>query len=203
MFTTRPLPNDGAVAPFGNSCAPGVCRSTGLGCGGQPTHPGVQSGTPARTARALRGGDGFTLIEVMVTVAIVGILAAIALPSYSVYVKRSKIVEATNNLSDMRTRLEQYFYDNRQYPGACIASAPGPAAAGSIYLPGTMQYLGITCAFPTATTYTITATGLSAQGMGGFSYTINEANTHRTTGLPAGWAGLGSSCWVTKKGGDC
>ncbi len=59
---------------------------------------------------------GFTLIEVMITVAVIAILAAVALPSYIEYVTRSKLVEAKTNLSDMRTRLEQYFLDNRKYP---------------------------------------------------------------------------------------
>jgi prepilin-type N-terminal cleavage/methylation domain len=146
---------------------------------------------------------GFTLIEVMITVAIVAILAAIALPSYSTYVQRSKIIEATSNLSDMRTRLEQYFLDNRQYPGACIAAAAGAAPVGKIYLPATMKYFNVTCAFPTAQTYTITAGGVSSESMSGFSYTIDQTNTHKTTGLPTGWSGTGSTCWVIRKDGSC
>src|SRR5258708_6947981 len=64
-------------------------------------------------------GAGFTLIEVMIVVAIVGVLAAIALPNYSDYVKRSKIIEATSVLSDLRVRYEQFFLDNRTYTGGC------------------------------------------------------------------------------------
>ena len=56
---------------------------------------------------------GFTLLEVMITVAIVGILAAIAIPSYGDYVTRSRIVEATNALGDYRNRMEKFFLDNR------------------------------------------------------------------------------------------
>ena len=55
----------------------------------------------------------------MVVVVIVAILATIALPSYSDYIQRSKISEAVSNLSDMRTRLEQFYLDNRQYPARC------------------------------------------------------------------------------------
>src|SRR4030095_7908104 len=64
-------------------------------------------------------GAGFTLIEVMIVVAIVAVLAAIALPNYSDYVKRSKIVEATSALSDLRVRYEQFYLDNRTYVGGC------------------------------------------------------------------------------------
>jgi type IV pilus assembly protein PilE len=146
---------------------------------------------------------GFTLVEVMIVGVIVVILASIALPSYSAFTQRGKIIEAASDLSDMRIRLEQYFLDNRQYPGACIAAAAGPAPVGKIYLSATMKYFDITCAFPAAQTYTMTATGISSGGMSGFSYTIDQANTHKTTGLPAGWSGTGNTCWVVRKDGSC
>src|SRR5439155_10496331 len=84
-----------------------------------------------------------------------------------------------------------------------VAPVTNSTPADSIYLPTTMQYFSITCMFPTATAYTITATGLPAQGMDGFVYTIDEANVHRTTGLPTGWVGVGSTCWVTNRSGAC
>jgi len=59
--------------------------------------------------------SGFTLIEVMITIAIVAILAAIAIPNYANYLTRGKIQEATSNLLGMRVKMEQYFQDNRMY----------------------------------------------------------------------------------------
>lgn len=142
---------------------------------------------------------GFTLIEVMITVGVVAILAAVALPNYFDYVTRSRLVEAKTNLADMRTRLEQHFLDNRTFPAACIAFAAGPAGAGNIYLPASAKFFTITCAL-TATTYTVTATGAGA--MTGFVYTIDQANTRRTTAVPAGWT-TSNVCWVSRKNGDC
>ena len=147
---------------------------------------------------------GFTLLEILITVATLAILAAIALPNYIDYVTRSKIVEATSGLNDMRVRLEQFFADSRQYPTACVASAAGPAPAGKIYLPASVKYFAFSCAL-SATTYTVTATGALSGGMTGFVYTIDQASARKTTSLPPGWAGAGpsSTCWVTRKGGDC
>ncbi len=58
---------------------------------------------------------GFTLIEVMIVVAIVGILAAIAYPSYDEYVKRGNRSEGMAQLNDIAARQERYFAQNNKY----------------------------------------------------------------------------------------
>ena len=135
--------------------------------------------------------SGFTLIEVMITVAIVGILAAVALPAYTQYVQRANVTEAVSGLSDMRVKLEQYFQDQRQYTGACAAGTVAP-------VPVTKNF-AFTCVLA-ATTYTVTASGVGS--MGSFAYTVDQAGTKTTTGLPTGWANQGCG-WVLKKDGSC
>jgi len=142
----------------------------------------------------MKRGLGFTLVELLVVVAVIGILAAIAVPQYSDYVTRSKIAEATATLSEHRVRMEQFFQDNRSYAGACAANTVAPTPTG--------RYFTYVCSNLSATTYTVTATGVAAEGMNGFVYTINQANARATTGVPAGWA-TNTNCWVTKKGGVC
>jgi len=142
----------------------------------------------------VRVAHGFTLIEVLTVVAIVAILTAVALPNYTDYVKRGKILEATTGLSDFRTRMEQFFLDNRTYTGGCadvLTKIKQPKA------------FTIDCPTNTATTYTARAVGSSAEGMSGFAYTINEANTKVTTGLPSTWGTAASTCWSTRKDGTC
>lgn len=134
--------------------------------------------------------DGFTLIELMIAMVVVAVLAAVALPSYTNYVMRGKIPEATANLSAKRVKMEQFFQDNRTYVGA-------PVLANDTSSSKYFDFAGTA----TATTYTLTATGKSS--MTGFAYTVDQANTKATTvsGV-SGWSGNGS-CWVTKQGGQC
>ena len=138
---------------------------------------------------------GFTLVELLIVVAIIGVIAAIAVPQYGDYVTRSKLSEATATLSEHRVKMEQYFQDNRTYVSAC--------AVGSIAATPTGRYFAYACSNESATTFTITATGVPAQGMTNFVFTINQANTRGTTTVGTGWAGAGMNCWVTNKAGGC
>lgn len=137
---------------------------------------------------------GFSLIELMVVVVIVGILAAIAIPNYSEYVLRSRVVEAVSGLADMRVRMEQFFQDNRTYAGTVVA---GGCPIG---LPAAENFT-FTCSKLTANTYTLTATGKKT--MDGFSYAVNQSNQRSSTmTTPSKWTG-NSACWVLNRGGSC
>ena len=138
---------------------------------------------------------GFTMIEVMIVTAIVAILAAIALPNYSDYVKRGKIIEATSGLSDMRTRYEQFFLDNRTYVGAC--------AQFGATVQATVKAFTLSCtAGESATAYAATATGNSTEGMSGFAYSINQQNQKTSTITASGWSG-NANCLGIRRDGSC
>ncbi|CAG0934708.1 Fimbrial protein [Rhodocyclaceae bacterium] len=139
---------------------------------------------------------GFTLIEVMIVVAIVAILSAVAIPAYSDYVTRGRIPEATSVLAARQVQAEQYFQDNRTYVDvsaalrnpACIADTSG-------------RHFDFSCTTQTATQFTIAATGKGS--MAGFGYTVTESNT-KASAVPAGWvAHTPNNCWVVRKGGIC
>jgi prepilin-type N-terminal cleavage/methylation domain-containing protein len=66
---------------------------------------------------AIRQSRGFTLVELVVTVAVIGILAAVAFPSYQDYLKRSNRSSAQSLMLDLANREQQYLLDNRIVPG--------------------------------------------------------------------------------------
>jgi type IV pilus assembly protein PilE len=136
--------------------------------------------------------QGFTLIEAMITVAIISILASIALPAYNEYVMRARISEATGALANKRAQLELY-YDNTNphtFSGA-------PACSSDTT---TSRFFTFSCSAVGANSYVLQAVGTGAAS--GFTFTIDQSNAMATTAAGSGWT-TNANCWVTTKAGSC
>jgi type IV pilus assembly protein PilE len=143
---------------------------------------------------------GFTLIELMIVVAIIGVLASIALPAYQQYVLRGKLAEAYSHLSSLQLRMEQYYQDNRTYG----TGAKGDDTCGIrdvLAAAGKVKYFDYKIACNDQS-FTVFADGVAATGTGGFSFTVNDTGTKATAAVPSGWTGS-AACWVRSKGGEC
>ena len=154
---------------------------------------GQRARIPAAGCHRLHAG-GFTLIELMIAIIVVGILAAVAYPQYTEFVQRSKITDATSQMNDFRVRMEQFFQDNRSYVTAGNCGVADPAATNFTFV----------CA-PIPGGYRLTTSGVSAKGMGPFAYRleVDNAGVRRITdGAPAGWSKK-PDCWTVRRNGEC
>lgn len=86
-----------------------------------------------RRAKRRQGRAGFTLLELMICVAIIGVLAAIAIPLLSSYQLRSKSAEAKTNLGGIRVLEETYYSENQTYRSANAEPAAIPGTVATLF----------------------------------------------------------------------
>jgi len=131
-----------------------------------------------------RKARGFTLIELMIAVAIVAILAAIAVPSYNEHIRKSRRAQAKADLVEYAGLAERHFTVNNAYTGFTLPTTQSPREAGA-----TARYTLAPAV--TATTFTITATpqGGQASDRCGTLAVTNTGAKSKTGAAPL------SECW--------
>ncbi len=141
-------------------------------------------GCGLRTPSRIRG---FTLIELMITVAVIGILATIAYPSYIAQIQKTRRADAQTALLNTAQRLERCFTEFNTYAfnaAACNVVTPVISADG---------HYSVAAGVRTATTYTLTATPVAGDPQNGdtkcASFSITQANSKTATGSASG------TCW--------
>ncbi|CAN5696818.1 type IV pilin protein [soil metagenome] len=159
--------------------------------------------TPSRVdrSRTRRSSSGFTLIELMIVVAIIGILSSLAYPSYRDYILRGRLVDATTSLSSFRANMERYYQDNRTYTDVS-STILAPCSASTTVASRTVGTFLITCSVRTANAFTLDATGSGATN--GFRFTQTNTDLRATPASPAGWnTNSCTTIWVLKRSQPC
>ena len=137
---------------------------------------------------------GFTLLELMIVVAVLGVLASIAYPSYRDYVLRGQLVDATNGLASYRAEMERHFQDNRTY--ATVGSFISPCQRTDVSQRTFGSFVVSCSGTPDANGYTLQAVGSGPTS--GFTFTINQ-NSNKSATAPSGWGNC-TSGWAMKRG---
>lgn len=137
---------------------------------------------------------GFSLIELMIAVAVAAIIAAFAIPAYRDHLQRTYAAEATSGLVLSALRLEQYYQDHRSYSDGKTCGTTLPTD-GRFHFSCTLSDEG--------QAFLLTAGGRDQDAMADFEYTLDQRGRQRTTALPRGWAGPPLDCWITRRGQTC
>jgi type IV pilus assembly protein PilE len=133
---------------------------------------------------------GLTLPEVLIATTIMGIIAAVALPSYQRYVQRANLSEAFDALSAYRMRMEQAYHDNGNYgTGSCSVANP----------PASPRFSFACVLVNGGQSYNVTASGTG--GMSGYSFRVDDTGNRTTLAFPNAPT-LPANCWLSKVG-DC
>ena len=153
-------------------------------------HPARARRSPGYSGRM--ASCGFTLIEVMIVVAIVAILASVALPSYQDYIRRGQLQEGFSQMSAFQLKIEQHYQDNRSYKDTGADTCPAALLASL-----TSKYFTFSCAKGADwQNYTLTATGKG--NTAGYDYTIDQANARKTTKFKGTVQSPALPCWAER-----
>jgi type IV pilus assembly protein PilE len=133
---------------------------------------------------------GITLIELMIVVAIIGILVSVAYPAYTQQVQKSRRADCTGALAGLANAMERYFTANNTYVGASLGNATGNIYPAVCPIDGGTPFYNLAITATTVTSYTLRATPVGPQASDKCaSLTLNQLGLKGSTGASV------AECW--------
>lgn len=147
---------------------------------------------PRRTHK--KKDSGFTLIELMIVVVVIGIIAAIAYPSYMDSVRKSRRADAKTALSDVAARLENFYQNNKSYTDVVTALGYIDVGGNKVESRDALYHISITvtpagCMPDTCSGYTLSAAAQTKNNQHKDTNCVTMTLNHRGARTPA------SGCW--------